>query len=136
MNRIEIENPKTESLGEARGAYVGELAGLADVRKEIHVTAGIDFRLINAGLQQWCGYTRVRQYIQHDVTMLFCLRMRHIIVHVTVFLQRQRHRNVRPNLEAILHVETQVTVTFVLQQAVCQTDGVERVIGLVFGQTE
>lgn len=117
-------------------AYIRELTSFADVRKEIHVTAGIDFRLIDSSLEQRSGDPCVRQYIQHHVTVLLGLWMRDVIVHVIVFLQRQRQCNVRPNFKAILHIESQITVTFILQQAVCQTDCIQCVIGFVFGQTE
>lgn len=116
--------------------YIRELAGFANVRKEIHVTAGIDFRLIDSSLEQRCGHPCVRQYIEHHITMLLGLWMRDVIVHVIVLLQRQRHRYVWPNFETVLHIKSQITITFVLQQAVCQTDCIQRVIGLVFGQTE
>lgn len=46
----ERENGMTEVMDCVRLAYIGELSGFADVRKQIHVTAGIDFRLIDARL--------------------------------------------------------------------------------------
>lgn len=44
------ENGMTGVMDCVRIAYIGELSGFADVRKQIHVTAGIDFRLIDARL--------------------------------------------------------------------------------------